>query len=337
MLGGKVAPGEGGAETYLVHLARTAMACEFEVLLNAGEHPGGEEAAVALLDRVDQIEAQLTVYRDTSEVARLNVLAAELPVPVAANLFALLAHGQQLSAATEGAFDFACGRLIKAWGFFARQGRIPPADELAEARALSGLRHVLLDAERRTVAFARPGVELNFGAIGKGYALDRGAEVLRARGATNFLVHGGQSSMLAGGSRAGRPSDRQGWLVAVRHPLRPASTLAEVLLRDRALGTSGSGVQFFFRDGRRFGHILDPRTGEPATGVLSSTVVAPQGAEADALSTAFFVGGPDLAARYCASRPEIGALLVLPGPREGALEIARFNLDETVLRLVDAR
>ena len=131
--------------------------------------------------------------------------------------------------------------------------------------------------------------------------------------------------MLARGNQPG--SEGTGWRVAIRHPLRQSETLAELVLRNQALSTSGAGTQFFIRRGRRYGHILDPRSGYPAEGLYSATVLAPTAAEAEGLSTAFYVMGPERAGQFCVLRPEIAALLVAPGEREGDVRLITFGLD----------
>ena len=156
-------------------------------------------------------------------------------------------------------------------------------------------------------------MEINLNAIGKGYAVDRCGELLRAAGVEDFLIHGGQSSVLAGGSRAGADADARGWSVALKHPLKPQQRLAEIWLRNRALGMSGSGVQFFHHQGRRYGHVLDPRTGWPAEGVLSATGLLPSAALADAVSTACFVMGREGVEEYCRNHTDVSAILVCPG------------------------
>lgn len=327
LAGGKnVAPRRPGA--YLLHVGRSAMACEFEVLLNAGEHPDGPDAALRALDLVEALEDQLTVYRPHSEVSRLNQQADRTDVVVERRLFELLELALRLHEETQGGFDITAGPLSKVWGFYRRAGRIPTDDELTVASACVGSRYLKLNRDAQSVRFERSGVEINLGGIGKGFALDRCAELLVESGVHNFLIHGGTSSILGRGSRAGLPEDTTGWSVSLRHPLRPERRLAEFWLRDRALGTSGSGSQFFFHQGRRYGHVLDPRSGRPADGVLASTVLAPTAALADALATAFYVIGPDAAARYCAAHPEISALLVTPSGRAGGCHIVRLNLSD---------
>jgi thiamine biosynthesis lipoprotein len=185
-----------------------------------------------------------------------------------------------------------------------------------------------LDPSASAIRFRKPGVEINLGAIGKGYALDRCAELFAQAGVLDYVIHGGQSSVLARGSRVGRAADDSGWTVGLRHPLRAEQRYVEIDLQDRALGTSGSGNQFFHHRGRRYGHVLDPRTGWPAEGVLSCTVLAPSAAIADALSTAFFVMGVDRAREYCRSRDDLAALMICPGARSGSVETHAIGLSE---------
>jgi len=310
------APSPSG-DPHLLQVSRRAMACQFQACFNSGQYAQAAQAALDSLDLVDALEDELSYFRPTSQLSRLNLVAAEGPVEVEPRLFELLELALRIHEETGGAFDVTSAPLTEAWGFARRQGAVPPDEVLAEALDRVGSRHVKLDAQRRTVHFLKPGIRLNLGSIGKGYALDRAAEVLASQGIGDFLFHGGQSSVLARGSHpAGQagPEGRaaSGWLVGVRHPLRPDRRLAEIRLCDRALGTSGATMQYFRHRGRRLAHILDPRTGQPAQGVLSVTVVAPTAALADALSTAMFVMGPERAREFCAAHPEIAALLLCP-------------------------
>lgn len=298
----------GGADGYLLRIGRRAMACEFEVLLQAGEFDDGSAAAMAALDLVDELEAQLSIYRPDSEVSRLNARAALEPVSVEPGLFALLSRAVQLWRQTDGAFDVTAGPLVKAWGFFQRQAALPAPETLAAAQACTGSQHLQLDATARRVRFGVAGMEINLGAIGKGYALDRAASLLASRGVSRCLLHGGQSSVLARCSAA----DERGWPIGIRDPLRPERRLAQIQLFNSALGTSGAGVQFFQHQGRRLGHLIDPRTGWPAEGVLSATALSPSAADADALATAFYCQGPQWSAAYCQAHPGVAALLVVP-------------------------
>jgi thiamine biosynthesis lipoprotein len=319
-------PTTQAAQTFLVHFSRWAMACEFQVFLTADHPADGPEAALAALDLIDRLEDQLSVYREHSELSRINRTAASQPVVVERRLFELLQYAVELFHETDGAFDITAGPLSKAWGFFQRQGRVPDDGELQESLAHVGSQHLILDLQEHTIHFAREGMELNPGAIGKGYALDRAAALMSECGVGNFLMHGGRSSVLARGTRIPAASEDNPWTVAIGHPLKPERELGLVVLRDQALSTSGSGTQSFHHQGQRYGHVLDPRTGRPAQGVLSVVVVADDAAAADALSTALYVLGPEKAAAFCAAHPRIGAVVVLPSDAGQAVEVRTFNL-----------
>ncbi len=316
-------------ETYLLHFTRRAMACDFELCLNAGQYAHANRAALEALDLVDRLESQLTVYRDHSEVMEINRRAAHEAVTVEGRLFELLELGLELWRQTDGAFDMTAGPVSRVWGFSRRQGRIPEPRELAEALSCVGSQHLELDRQNRTVRFHRPKLELNLGGIGKGYALDRCGEQLREAGIEHFLWHAGQSSILAAGARG----DGDGWEIGVGDPFRPGRRLARLRLRDRAVGTSGSAYQFFRHGGKRYGHILDPRTGEPAQGVDAVTLLAPTAAQADALATAMFVLGPEGAKALCRQRPELGMVMVVSASDNQPARLETAGLPEDVLSI----
>ncbi len=323
----------GNPDSYLVRVSRPAMACEFEICLRAGQYPHGTETALDALDLVEQLEGQLSVFRDDSELARINATAAHGPVEVEPRLFGLLELAMRICVETGGAYDITAGPLWEVWGFARRAGGIPQPDPLAEARKHVGSRLVELDDRRKTIRFLEPGVQLNLGSIGKGFAVDRCGERLLEAGIEDFLVQGGNSSVLAHGAAAATPADAATghaghWVIGVRNPLYLDRRLMELRLSNRALGTSGTQFQSFRHQGRRYGHILDPRTGWPAQGVLSATALAPTAALADALSTAFYVLGPEAALSYCRQRPEVAALIVCPAARGDGLEIHSAGLAE---------
>jgi thiamine biosynthesis lipoprotein len=307
----------------LVHVSRRAMACEFEVCLPAEQYARGAAAVLQALDLVEQLEAQLSVFRASSEISRINAAAAQRAVEVEPRLFELLELAMRLWRETGGAYDVTAGPLWEAWGFARRAGAIPSDRQLAEARSRVGGHLVELDSSNRTVRFLRPGVQLNLGSIGKGFAVDRCAERLVEAGLSDFLIHGGQSSVRARGSGgpAQEPAAARGWTVGVRDPLGLDRRIGQLRLADRALGTSGAQFQSFRHQGRRYGHLLDPRTGQPAEGVLSATVLAPSAAWADGLSTAFYVLGPAAAEAHCREHPDVAALLICPAPGPNGWDI----------------
>ena len=309
------------ADDHWLRVHRVAMACRFEVMSDAIEL----DAARAALDEADEIEAMLTVFRDTSEVAALNRAATRDAVAVSPGLFDILQRSADLHARTGGAFDVTATPLSRCWGFLQRDGRVPEDADIERALERVGMRHVVLDAGTRTVSFAREGVEVSFGAIGKGYALDRMADVLRARGADRALLSAGRSSVLAIGGRG------RGWPIDVR-PRLASQTAGRLWIRDGAVGTSGAGEQFLEAGGRRYGHVIDPRSGRPASGVLGASVITSTAADADALSTAFLIGGPDLARRYCDAHP--GTLAVLLLEHAGHTPVTTGSYDGATLEML---
>ncbi len=303
-------------EFALVRVSRRAMATRFEVAIPFGR-PDAVAAAEDALDLIDDLETQLTVYNDQSEVARLNATAADGPVVVEDRLFDLLATCSAWTRATEGAFDVSTGAIIRAWGFFRREGRIPTNRERIQAMTKTGTRHLILNADARSVKYRVAGLEINLGAVGKGYALDRAAELLRDRwGIDSALLHGGGSSVVAIGHPPGEP---RGWPIRLKHPWQDGESLGIVWLRDRGLGTSAATHQYFEYNGRKLGHLLDPRTARPAEGTASASATAPTAAEADAISTALFVLGANGAERFTQTRPQLGAVVlsVPPTPPKG--------------------
>jgi thiamine biosynthesis lipoprotein len=320
--------------SFVVSVRRRAMACEFEVQLAAARDDDSMHHVFESLDLVESLESQLTIYRDDSEVKRINQSANAGPAPVEPRLFGLIEFAQRLHHDTEGALDITSGPLSEVWGFSRREGRVPSDEQIDEALQCVGMQFVDLDPALQTVAFRRPKMAINFNSLGKGYALDRMAELLAAQDIDDILLQGGKSSVLARGIQPG--SDEAGWRVGVRHPLRTSERMAEIVLNNQALSTSGAGTQFFIRRGKRYGHILDPRAGRPAEGLYSTTVLAPTATEAEALSTAFYVMGPQKAEKYCAAHSEISALLIAPGNREGDVRLIALGPDDNQwLRLAD--
>ena len=324
----------------LLYVARQAMACTFQVYFATRYGDGMTEAAIEALELVEQLENQMTVYR-SSPLTHINETAGKEPIRVESRLFDLLQKGIELYQKTGGAFDMTSGLLTRAWGFFRKEGRIPNEQELESVLQSVGSDKVHLDAGRQTVAYASSDLEINLGGIGKGYALDRVAECLEESGSEHFLIHGGQSSVLARGDRLipeenhtgeGRENTRRTpWKVGLRHPVHADRRIAEIVINNRALGTSGTARQSFYYQGRKYGHIIDPRTGQPCSGVYSATALAPTAAEADALATAFYVMGGAAATDFCRRFPAYACLVLSPG-KGGEVRMDREGLaDEEVL------
>ena len=313
------------SEPVLLHFARRAMATTFEVILPFAT-PAAHDLAQTALAEIDRLEGQLTVYRDTSEVSRLNARASHHPVRVEPNLFELLMLAQRIHRTTEQAFDISVGALIRAWGFFRREGQVPTPEERAIVRERIGMQHVVLDAQRHTVAYQRPGLEINLGSIGKGFALDCAAPLINA---PNVLLHGGHSSVLARGNES---PTAHGWTIGISDPDRPQCRRGLLHLYNRGMATSAATHQFFVYEGKKLGHLLDPRTAWPAQGMLSATATAPTAAEADALATAFFILGVEKAREYCERHPQIGAALIAADSPHRLVVLGRAAAEVEVIR-----
>lgn len=309
------------------------MATDFQVLLPRSSQPAQVDAAVAAMEMLEAIEATLTVYQSGSEASRINREASLGPVRVGPMVIDVLQRAVRLSAATEGAFDVTAGPLVDAWGFTTRSARRPSDEQIQSARARVGWQHLVIDPEARTVRFAIPEMRINFGAIGKGYALDRIAQRMLEAGVGDFLLHGGNSSVIAAGDA--EPGSGGGWRIGLQHPARPRRRLGGIVLRDMSLATSGSGKRHFHYRGRRYGHVIDPRSGYPAGDFLSLSVVVPQATDADALATGYFVGGRSMIGRRTAepSSPEAtgpGIIAVAAGEREGSVQVEVWDVPEGV-------
>lgn len=311
-----------------VRLGTRAMATEFAAILNPGPAERLQQVSEAL-DELHQLESEMTVYRPDGELARLNATAAEAPVAASPRLFEVLQAAAEIARKTQGAYDPTSAPLIELWRRSRQESRIPTPGELADTLRRTGIDQVDFNAAGGTVSYRQPGVELNLGGIGKGFALDRLLDLLVESGLQDVLLHGGKSSILAAG--ANPPHD--GWPVGVRNPLFPNRRMATLLLRNCGMSTSGAGIQFFRHEGKRYGHILDARTGIPAEGVLSVTVLAPTAAEADALSTAFFVMGLEKSREYCDNYADVTVLLTPPPTAGRMLRVHAFNLPPRTLFL----
>jgi thiamine biosynthesis lipoprotein len=237
----------------------------------------------------------LSNYKPDSEWSDVNRDAAVHPVHVSAELFQLLAACQEYSRLGEGAFDISVGPLMKVWGFYKGTGHLPHRAEVLAAMQVVGYRHVHLDAANQTVSFDRAGVELDPGGIGKGYAVDRMVDVLKAKGVTIALVAASGSSIYGLGAP---PNEPRGWHITIRDPRNEHGTVGEVFLKNESMSTSGSYEKFFRAEGHVYSHIMDPRTGYPAPGMLSVSLVTPRTIDSEAWAKPFFINGRQWAAKH---------------------------------------
>jgi thiamine biosynthesis lipoprotein len=265
----------------------------------------------AALDEVDRIDRLMSHYKPESPLSVVNRTASAGPVRVEPELLDFIALCLDYSRDSDGAFDVTVGPLMKAWGFFRGEGRIPQDLEMAALRDRVGYRHVIVDKEARTIRFNRDGVELDLGGIAKGYAVDRAVGVLEKGAIASALVSAGGSTIYA----LGTPPGRQGWDVSLRDPVDNRRVARRVLLKDRALSVSGTAEKSFEVQGVTYSHIMDPRSARPVQGVLSVAVLGPSGTAGDALDDAFFVEGVLKTRVHLRRLAATEAYFFLPEPR----------------------
>jgi thiamine biosynthesis lipoprotein len=292
---------------------RMSMACEYAIEAWGHDADALPRIVDEAFDEVDRIDRLMSHYKADSPLSRVNREAAQHPVAVEPELFDFIVDAMRYHRESGGTFDITVGPLMKAWGFFRGEGRMPSEDEVAAARRHVGGTHVTLDPVSRTIAFDEPGVELDLGGIAKGYAVDRVVELLKRRQIVAALVSAGGSTIYG----LGAPPGAGGWEVELQDPIDSRKTAFAITLKDRALSVAGSSEKAFEVEGVRYSHIMDPRTGKPAQGVLSVAVLTGSGTAGDALDNAFFVLGPDRSRSYLKHLHDTEVIFFLPDSRRG--------------------
>jgi len=283
-----------------------AMAAVFEVFVAGDDATYAGQAAAAAFAEVDRLEAALSRFDPSSDVSQINQLKAGESVRVGLAAFECLATAARVWAETAGAFDVTAGALVDCWKAKDGSARKPTDAELADARARTGMNLLAMSEEEHAVGVARDGMQIDLGGIGKGYALDQMKMILEDWSIGRALVHGGESTVLA----LGPPEGEEGWRVAVGSAQSPAGVVQTIHLKDRALSGSAASA--------RTPHIIDPRTGRPASGKLGAWALASSAAVADALSTAAFVMAPDEIEKFCRRNSEVSIMVAVEGEKEPA-------------------
>jgi FAD:protein FMN transferase len=285
----------GQQELLRLEKSADAMGSTYSIALYGYDRVKMEAAVDAAFDEVRRLDELLSNYQAGSQWSEVNRNAALKPVRVSPELFELLSACVEYSWESEGAFDITVGPLMKVWGFYKGSGHLPHKPEIAAALAKVGYRHILLDTAAQTVRFDRPGVEMDPGGVGKGYAVDRMVEVLRQNGVRIALVAGSGSSIYGMGAP---PDEPKGWPVKIKDPWDNRKTLAEVWLKDSSMSTSGSYEKFFRAEGKTYAHIMDPRTGYPAQGSVSVSVIAARTLDSEVWAKPYFINGRQWAVKH---------------------------------------
>ncbi len=283
-----------------------AMAATWTLYLYAPTAQAASDASDQVFDEVDRIEQLLSNYRPTSELSRINRLAATEAVTTDPETFRFLADAQHWSAVSNGAFDVTVGALMKGWGFFRKSGTVPTYAEVQQLRLNTGWHKLQLDPSTRSVHFLAPGLELDPGGIGKGFAVDAALRVLRQAGIDTAMLSAGSSTIGA----LDAPPGQTGWMVHLHDPWNPTRDFASILLHNATLSTANCAEKNFSLNGHLYCHIMDPRTLRPVEGTLQVTVLDPSGTASDALSNVLFVQTPRQSSHLLRTLPLDRALIV---------------------------
>jgi thiamine biosynthesis lipoprotein len=329
------APGAATAAAHAVRFALRTMGTTATVTIVSADSAAMAPFAGVAHGALRRVDSLMSNWTTTSEVARINRVAGAGPTHVHPEVARVLGAALEVGRATGGAMDVTVEPLVRAWGFLGGTPHVPSDAEARAAAARVGLSRVRFDAASGTVRFTRPDVRVDLGSIAKGYGVDVAAESLRAHGVSNALVDL-SGNMMPIGAPAGAPD----WRIGIRDPRDRIPYLGHLALHGQAIATSGIYEQFVAANGRTYGHIMDPRRGRPAEGLISVTVLAPSAMLADAWDTGLFVLGAAKAKRIARSRDELDVVLVEPGP--GGVDVVwverslagRFVLEPAAKELV---
>ncbi len=284
---------------------RKKMGSRFEITVVGDDREAAQGAIERAYGEIDRIEALISSWRESSVTSEINRQAGDRPVTVPRELFDLVRRALKVSELTDGAFDITFDSVGRLWDFKAGASGVPAEEDVQRALADTGYRHVVLDDAAGTVFLARPGTRIGFGALGKGYAANRAVRELKEAGAQHGIVNAGGDLFAFGRRDGGGP-----WTIGVADPLRRDQVFAHLTLADTAAVTSGDYESFLEIGGKRYAHILDPRTGYPVDLLKSVTVICPDAELADALATAVFVLGASEGLRLVDRLRGIEALIV---------------------------
>ena len=263
------------------------MGTEMEITVVSADEKKAHKAIDAAFEEISRIERMMSTYISGSQISIINKSAGEKPVKSDAELIGLVKRAVEYAGMTDGSFNIAVGPLIRLWKI-ADGGDIPDKDEINRAQGLINYKDIIIDEKQGTIFLRKKGMSIDLGGIAKGYASDRAKAVLKQHGIASGIV------AVAGDISAfGRKVDGSKWRIGIQHPRKKDEFIGVIELQDEAVSTSGDYERFFIKDGRRYHHIIDPKTGEPSDKCQSATVIAKEGTATDALSTGIFIMGPE--------------------------------------------
>ncbi|MCF6157978.1 MAG: FMN-binding protein [wastewater metagenome] len=304
---------DSSPEVKLFKQTRMIMGTFAEVSVYSGDEETAGRAVDAALNEMERLDRIMSNYKEDSELSLINKKAAQSPVPCNGDLLDVIEKSHYYSELSGGAFDITVSPVVALWGFFREKGNIPSDREIEDLLPAISYKNLVIEksagqGKPGSIFFKNDKTQIDLGAIGKGFAVDKALEVIKQYGIDNACINlGGNIYTL------GSPAGRSIWKVGVQHPRKSGEILGYLRLRDEATATSGDYERFFEINGKRYSHIIDPRTGRPVNGVIASTVVAPTGTDVDALSTSIFVLGPKEGIALIKNIPGTDALIAYEG------------------------
>ncbi len=283
-----------------------AMGVRARIVLYAPDEVRAHEAARTAFDRIAHLEQVMSDYRPDSELMLLCARAGGTPLPVSSELYYILRKSQDLSRRSDGAFDVTVGPLVRLWRAARKSGKLPAQADIEAARKLVGWRKLVIDPKARTVRLDTPGMQLDLGGIAKGYACEEAIRVLRSQGIVSALVEMGGDIVVSG-----PPPGTKGWEITVDPNLKSARRM---VLSNCAVSSSGDTEQFVEIGGKRYSHIVDPKTGLGLTDRIAVTIIAPTGTLSDGLSTAVSVLGEEKGRALVSEYPRVKAFIRRASP-----------------------
>ncbi len=281
------------------------MGSRFDITVVAGDSVGGQRSIAAAVAEISRIEKLISSWDDNSQTSEINRDAGVKPVKVDSELFHLIERAIGLSKLTDGAFDISYASMDKIWKFDGSMTKMPSAEEIAASVSKVGFQNIILDKEKSTVFLKKKGMKLGFGAIGKGYAADKAKELLISLGVSSGIINASGDMNTWGVQPNGET-----WKVAITNPMNKNNVFALLPIEDGAVVTSGNYEKYVRFNGRRYAHIIDPRTGNPSTGIVSVTVFAPKAELADALATSVFVMGKEVGLDRINQLPQVECIII---------------------------
>jgi thiamine biosynthesis lipoprotein len=297
------------------------MGTIIEITLQNPDPELSSRAIKQAFEEINRIESIMSLYKSDSELSRINQIAHKEQVKISQEMTELLLISQNAWQLTSGGFDPTASPIIKLWGFYKNEGKVPEEREIKEKLKLVGFKNIVFDKSRREIKFLSPGIKLDSNAIAKGYAVDQAVRVLKGIGIQRALINAGGDIYALGGKKP-----QEHWTIGIRNPMQKDKVFASIELSNRAIVTSGNYEKFFTIDDKQYCHIIDARTGYPVQNILSVTVLAPEVALADALATGIFVLGKEKGLELLNSLENIdGVIITLDGENKRGMKIYPSN------------